>query len=387
MSAGSQTALREANAARILDAVQRFGSLTQVELVEATNLSAATVSTIVKQLLTAGAIETRTTTRSGRRAQLVTLAHAEGLLVGVHIGVRSVRILISDTTFTPLSDQSLPLRADHQHDTTLDRVALLIVEEVENLGSSIEEVLGIGVGLPAPVDPATGHIAARGLLRGWEDVPVAARLGGRLHRPVQVDKDANLGAIAEARFGAGRGYSDLLYVRASFTTAVGAIVRGEVYRGPHGTAGEIGHIQVDALGQICRCGSRGCLDTVVGAQALIDALSASMGAVSLSDVLRLAGEGDPGCRQVLADAGAIIGQHVANLAVAMDPSLVIVGGELADPQGILIEPIRAAMGRRVILSRDAPMDVVTAELGDRSEVLGALAVAADHAHVNAGVRA
>jgi len=387
MSSGSQSALREANAARILDAVQRFGSLTQVELVEATNLSAATVSTIVKQLLAAGSIEVRTTTRSGRRAQLVTLAHAEGLLVGVHIGVRSARIVVSDTTFSTLSDNSLPLRADHQHDTTLDRVALLIVEQVEMLGSSISEVLGIGIGLPAPVDPATGHIAARGLLRGWEDVDVADRLSKRLNTPVYIDKDANFGAIAEARFGAGRGVSDFLYVRASFTTSMGLMVHGEIFHGPHGTAGEIGHIQVDPLGQICRCGSRGCLDTVVGAQALIDALSASMGPVSLSDMLRLAGEGDPGSRQVLADAGAIIGNHVANLAVAMDPSLVIVGGELADPQGIFIEPLRAAFARRVLLNHDGPFQVVTAELGDGAAVHGALAIAADHAHESAGGRA
>jgi predicted NBD/HSP70 family sugar kinase len=384
MSAGSQSALREANAARLLDAVRRFGSMTQVELVEATNLSAATISTIVKQLLALGVIETRTTTRSGRRAQLVTLAHTEGLLVGVHVGIRSVRIVVTDTAFTTLGEQSLPLRPDHQHDTTLDRVALLIVEQVESLGSAVDEVLGIGVGLPAPVNPITGHIAARGLLRGWEDLSVVDKLSARLHRPVHVDKDANLGALAEARFGAGRGFGDILYVRASFNTSVGVVVNGELHRGPHGTVGEIGHILVDPLGHICRCGSRGCLDTVVGAQSLIDALRVTMGPINLSDLLRLAEEGDPGCRQVLADAGAIIGTHVANLAVATDPAVVILGGELAATEDLILEPLRSAIARRVVLSRETPLEVRAGELGDAAEVRGALAAAADLAHIPQG---
>lgn len=384
MSAGSQSALREANTARLLEAVQRFGSLTQVELAEATNLSAATVSTIVKQLLAAGVIETRNTVRSGRRAQLVTMAHTEGLLVGVHVGVRSLRIVVSDTRFSTLGETSLPLRPDHQHDTTLDRVALLINEQVETVGSQLDEVLAIGVGISAPIDPTTGEIAARGLLRGWEDVPIASMLTSRLRRPVAVDKDANLGALAETRFGAARGIADVLYVRASYTASAGIIVGGEIQRGPRGTVGEIGHILVDPLGHICRCGSRGCLDTVVGAQALIDALRTSLGSITLSDVVRLAAEGDPGSKQVLEDAAGIIGTHVANIAVVSDPSVVVVGGELAATGDLFLEPIRAALQRRVVLHRAEPLDVRVGELGDLAEVKGALAVAGDLAHIPRG---
>ena len=155
---GSQSALRGANRALIVDAVRRFGGLTQVELAGTTGLSAATVSNIVKELLGAGVVEVRTTVRSGRRAQLVTLAHRTGVAVGVHIGLRHMRISLADASHEVLADQTLPLPPDHRADTSLDRAALLIVDLLERVGSALDEVLGIGIALPAPVDVATGTI-------------------------------------------------------------------------------------------------------------------------------------------------------------------------------------------------------------------------------------
>ncbi len=384
LSSGSQSALREANSARLLGAVRRFGGITQVELVEATGLSPATVSTIVKQLLVAGIVETRSTTRSGRRAQMVTLAHKSGLLVGAHIGARALRLAIADSRFELLAERTLPLPSDHRLDTTLDRTALLAMELVDGLGSTTSEILGVGIGLPAPVDPETGMILDKGIMRGWADVPIAEVVGSRIKSPVAVDNEANLSALGEARFGAARGFSDVLYVWASYGTGAGLIIGGEVHRGPRGTAGEIGHTLVDPQGPICKCGSRGCLDTLVGAQALIDSLRISRGPLSLSDLLDLASSGDPGCRQVVADAGATIGVAVANLAVAFNPEIVVVGGELAQTDSILLDPIRAAVNRRVLISREDPLEVRRGELDSLAPVQGALAMAADLTHVPGG---
>ncbi|MFV0286369.1 MAG: ROK family protein, partial [Demequina sp.] len=267
---GSQSSLRRANTERIVDVVRQFGSLTQVELAQATGLSPATVSTIVKDLQAEGVVETRHTIRSGRRAQLVTLAHRAGLLVGVVVGERSLRIAIADSGYDILTRQDLPLPADHRHDTTLDRAALLIADLVESLGSTLDEVLAIGIAVPAPVDPATGSVPVSGILRGWEDLPIAEVLGRRLGAPAVVGNDADLGALGELRFGAGRGHESLLYVRASYGVGAGIILGGQVHHGHLGTAGEIGHMLLDSQGAICRCGSRGCLNTVCGAQALID---------------------------------------------------------------------------------------------------------------------
>lgn len=377
VSSGSQSALREANSARLIATVRRFGSITQVELAQATGLSAATVSTIVKQLAESGTVETRTTTRSGRRAQLVTLAHRPGLLVGLDVGLRGLRITLSDSGFDVLSDRVLPLPADPRLDTTLDRAALFVVELLEDLGEELDQVQGIGLGLPVPVDPGSGRVTARGIMPGWENVDIVDVLGGRLERPVVVDNDANLAALGEARFGAGRGVQDLIYVHASYGTGAGILIGGELHRGGDGRAGEIGHMLVDPQGPICRCGSRGCLDTQVGAQALLDSLRISRGPRTLTDLLRLARDGDPGCRQVVEDAGATIGTVVANLALGVNPSAVVVGGELASAGEVLIGPIRAALARRTLLDAGEPLRVLPGELPDRAGALGALALVAD----------
>ncbi|NMR19281.1 ROK family transcriptional regulator [Cellulomonas fimi] len=379
--AGSQSALRAANRSVVVDTVKQFGGLTQVELVEATGLSPATVSIIVRELLGAGVVDIATTTRSGRRAQLVTLARRVGLAVGVQIGHRHLSVALGDFSHEIIAEQHLPLPHDHRVDTSLDRVALLVSDLLEQVGSELVEVVGIGVGLPAPVDSGTGMISVRGLMRGWDDVHIGQVLSKRLGRPVHVENDANLGALAESTLGAGREYLDSVYVRASYGTGAGLILSGRLHRGFAGTAGEIGHIQVDPQGAVCRCGGRGCLDTVVGAQALIEPLRGTYGSLTLRDVISRALAGDRGCAQVVADAGATIGEVVAGLGVAVNPQCVVVGGELAETGELLLGPLREAVLRRVLPNEIAPIDVVPAAFGPKAEVVGALALALQHADV------
>lgn len=380
-AAGSQTALREANKALVVGTVQRYGGLTQVELAAATGLSQATVSTIVRELLAAGIVDTAVTTRSGRRAQLVTLARRVGLAVGIQVGHRHLRVVLGDFAHEVVAEQTLPLPFEHPSDTTLDRGALLVMDLLERIGSDLEDVVAVGLGVPAPVDVGTGMVSVPGLLRGWEGEHLAQVLTERLGRPVLVDNDANLGALAESTLGAARGYRDAVYVRASYGVGAGIVLGGQVHRGFAGTAGEIGHVQVDPTGHICRCGARGCLDTVVGANALVEPLRASHGSLALRDVVARARAGEPGSSRVVADAGAVIGAVLAGLGTSVNPQCVVVGGELAETGDVLLGPLREAVQRRVLLNQVAPLEVVPAALGQRAEVMGALVMALRSADV------
>jgi predicted NBD/HSP70 family sugar kinase len=266
-------------------------------------------------------------------------------------------------------------------DTTLDRAALLVLDLLERVGASFDEVVGVGVAVPAPVDVGTGMISVRGILRGWDEVHLGQTLSKRLARPVFVDNDANLGALAESTLGAARPYRDSVYVRASYGVGAGIVIDGRVHRGFAGTAGEIGHVQVDPAGPICGCGNRGCLDTVVGAAALVEALRVTRGPLTLRDVITLAIEGDQGCARVVADAGAQIGAIVAGLGQAVNPEVVVVGGELAETGELLLGPMREAISRRVPLNQIAPLEVLSATLGSRAEVMGALLLALQAADV------
>ncbi|PFG42332.1 putative NBD/HSP70 family sugar kinase [Isoptericola jiangsuensis] len=379
--AGTQSSLREANRSRVVDAVKKHGGLTQVELTGATGLSPATVSVIVKELVAAEVVEVRSTVRSGRRAQLVTLAHRVGLVAGIVVGHRHLRVAVADVAHEILAEQALPLPAEHRPDTSLDRAALLVVDLLERVGSELDDLLGIGLGVPAPVDPVTGMISVRGVMRGWDSVQIAQVLEKRLARPVYVDNDANVGALAESTLGVGREWRDMMYVKVSHGVGAGVVLNGRLHRGADGTAGEIGHVQVDPAGRICGCGSRGCLDTVVGLPALLEPLRTSHGNLTLRDLVRLAREEDPGCREIVADAGARVGSVVAAVATGLAPQVVVVGGELAETGETFLGPLRAELRRRTMLSQAGGPDVVPATLGLRAEITGAVALALENTDV------
>jgi len=374
---GSQTSLREANRARIVNAVQQRGSLTQVELAGVTGLSPATVSNIVKELTGAGVLHTAPTSRSGRRAQQVTLARNLGLVAGVHFGTRSLRVALADVAHRIVAEQRMPLAPDHRADAGLDRAALLLTEMVESVEASMSEVLAVGVGVPAPVDVRTGRVSTLGMLRGWDGVAVPQVLEHRIGVPVHVDNDANLGALAEVRLGAARGRENVLYLRVSHGVGGGLVLGGRLFHGRSGTAGEIGHVTIDENGPICRCGNRGCLETFVGAPVLLDMLQASHGSLTLPDVIARAHDGDPGCRRVISDAGRHLGVATANVCNLFDPDLVVVGGRLAEAGNLLLEPLRIMLEQRTVPSTAGPVEVVASELGAAAEVRGALAVALD----------
>lgn len=370
---GSQTSLREANAARVIEAVRTYGSITQVELTAVTGLSQATISNIVKRLASEGVFRTENTIRSGRRAQLVSLIRSSGLLAAVQVGRRAVKVAISDFSLNIQKQKVLPLPANHRSDTTLDRASILIVDLIDQVGGDVDGLSAVGISLAAPVDPESGEISLPGILPGWEDLDVASVLSRRLDRPVAVDNDANAAVLAESRMGALRSIENGLYIRASHATGAGVLVRGGVHYGLRGVAGEIGHVQVEPTGLICPCGGRGCLNTVVGADALVESLRLSRGYSSLSDVIREANNGDLGCKQVISDAGARIGSVIADYAVMFGPTNIVVGGELATTGALLLDPLRDALAMRPLVGEGVVVE--EAELGQDAEIYGSLYLA------------
>ncbi|KGM08819.1 ROK family transcriptional regulator [Cellulomonas bogoriensis] len=374
---GSQTSLREANRERIVRVVQQRGSLTQVELAGVTGLSAAAVSNIVKELVAAGVLTTSPTSRSGRRAQEVSLARNLGLVAGVHFADRTLRVVLADVTQRVVADQRLPLAPDHRPDVGLDRTALLVEEMLDALDTSRSELLGVGVGLPAPVDQQSGSVSGLGLLRGWDGVDVPAVLAERLGVQVLVDNDANLGALAEARLGAGEGARHVAFVRVDRGIGLGLVVDGAVVRGRAGAAGEVGHIRVTAGGPLCRCGNRGCLETVAGAGAVLDRLHRTHGHLAVRDVLARAGEGDVACSNAVAEAAEALAGGLASVVAVTAPDVIIVGGELATAGEVYLEPLRAALVEHTLPTAGGPVQVRPPALGSQAEVKGAVALALD----------
>lgn len=374
---GSQTSLREANRARIIDAVKKHGGLTQVELAGATGLSAATVSNIVKELTGSGVLHTTPTTRSGRLAQHVTLAHALGLVVGVHVGQRHLRVALSDVAGTVVTETHMPLAKDHRADNELDRVAILLRDMLDSVDASAGEVLAMGIALPAPYDPSTGTIARLGMMRGWDGVRIAEVMERRIRRPVFVDNSSNLAALAELRLGALRGRENAVYIEVGEGIGAGLVIGGRVVHGHNGTAGEFGHITVNEFGPLCRCGNRGCLEAIAGARAIVESVGDERAATKLSDIVIGAMSGDDAFIRKIADTGRTVGMAAANLCNILDPERLVIGGELARAGELLLGPLRHAVERNVIGGVDRLPEVVAGQLGDRDSTLGAIAYAVD----------
>src|SRR5436190_173756 len=219
-----------------------------------------------------------------------------------------------------------------------------------------------------------GELGSSTILPGWVGVRAAEAMSERLGLDVVADNDANLGALAEWVHGAGRGCNTVVYVKISNGIGAGLIIDGQPFRGANGTAGELGHTVVDGHGRICRCGNRGCLETVAGAQALLDDLRPSRGELTAEQLLDRAAAGDGACRRVIADAGSAVGSTLATLCNLIDPQRIVIGGELAAAGELLLEPARAALARGAIPSA-ADATLVLGVLGDHAEVLGAVTLA------------
>lgn len=168
---------------------------------------------------------------------------------------------------------------------------------------------------------------------------------------------------------------DLAYIKVAGGVGAGLVINGHIYRGPGGTAGEIGHITIDESGPVCRCGNRGCLETFTAARHVLDLLRTSHGPdLTIERMVQLAREGDPGCRRVIADVGRYIGTGVANLCNLLNPSRVVLGGDLAEAGELVLLPIRESVARYAIPSAARRLSVLPGALGGRAEVLGALAL-------------
>lgn len=372
---GSQSSLHRANLERVVRAVRMAGSLTQAEIARSTGLSAATVSNIVRELREGGTVEVTPTSAGGRRARSVSLSGDAGIVVGVDFGHTHLRVAVGNLAHQVLAEESEPLDVDASSAYGFGRAEELVERLIEATGIGRQKVIGVGLGVPGPIDVVSGTLGSTSILPGWTGINPGEEMAGRLGVPVYVDNDANLGALGELVWGSGRGVKDLAYIKVASGVGAGLVIDGQIYRGPGGTAGEIGHITLDESGPVCRCGNRGCLETFTAARYVLPLLRSSHGRdLTMERVVQLAREGDPGCRRVIADVGRHIGSGVANLCNLLNPSRVVLGGDLAEAGELVLAPIRESVSRYAIPSAARQLSVLPGALGGRAEVLGALAL-------------
>ena len=384
-SEGSLASLRRLNRRRVISALRQHGMVSRAEIARRTGLSRSTVSSLVSELQSDGLIVEREELgaahgeQGGRPPILLAFDASAGAALGIDFGHSHVRVAVSDLSSNILAERAAPMDIDHVSHEGLDVALDLIGEALAEAGIDRSRVIGAGLGLPAPVDQADGIVGSSAIVPGWVGVAAGEEMRLRLDVPVSVDNDANLGALAELTHGAGRGVTHLVYLKVSSGIGAGLIMGGRLYRGAGGAAGELGHVLVDPEGAVCRCGNRGCLETAASTGALLELLRRSHGELTVAEMLRLAHAGDPGCRRVIADAGRVVGSAAAFVFNMLNPQLLIVGGDLADAGDLLLDGVRGSIRLAALPAAADAADVVAGVLGERAQVLGALALAVGEA--------
>jgi predicted NBD/HSP70 family sugar kinase/biotin operon repressor len=386
---GALGSLRESNREKVVHALQMLGVASRADIARWTGLSRSTVSSIVAELHADGVVVDREeggreAAGSGRPQALIALDPSAGYALGIDFGKRHLAVALADLSHEVLAERRVEMTDDYEAGEGMAIAAGLVDRLVDETGADRGRVIGVGMGIPGPVHQA-GTVGSSAILPGWAGTTPRERMEELLELPVRVGNDANLGALAEYRWGAGRGSCSVVYLKLATGIGAGIVIEGGLFEGAGGTAGEIGHTTIDETGDICRCGNRGCLETYAGAAAIASLLSRSFGdELDPEQVVSRAADGDPGCRRALADAGRHIGVAVANLCNLVNPERIVVGGSMGHAGDLLLDPLRESVRLRAIPSAAEDVEIVPGELGERAELLGAVALVLQEASLAPG---
>ncbi|MEZ4404172.1 MAG: ROK family transcriptional regulator [Kofleriaceae bacterium] len=368
--------------------------LSRADIARRTGLSRSTVSEIVSELLPSGLLaEVGVGASSGGRRPIVLQFQDDALgILGIDVGAGHVSAALTDLRGTVMAweHRSHPVRTDPAG--TLALMTELAARCLRQGRASPDRLLGIGVAVPSPVDLTRPDELCDVILPAWRGTSIAAPLRRRFGAPVLIDNDANLAALAERWWGVGQGVDDAAYIKVATGVGSGHIIGGRIHRGARGLAGEIGHLAIDPRGAACVCGLRGCLTTLVGAQALVDralALAAAYPAsplaapgLTIGALEDAALAGDPLALRVIGEAADHLGIAIANLLNLLNPSLVIIGGGLARLGEVLLAPLRRSVDSRTLITSVRAATIVTSSLGARAVAVGAATMMLERAFVD-----
>ncbi len=313
-------------------------------------------------------------------------------IAAVDLGGTNIRATLYTEEGEPLSHCFLPTLAHEGLEPTLGRILAAIEEITKGYGRPA----AIGVGAPGPLDPWKGVILSAPNLPGWENVPLAAILSERFGAPAFVGNDANLAALAEHRLGAGKGFSNVIYVTISTGIGGGVIVNDSLLLGARGFAGEVGHIIVKPDGPRCGCGSVGCLEALASGPAIArealrrmkegqsssipEFVKGPLESLTAKEVAMAALEGDQLAQEVFREAGYFLGLGFVSLIHIFNPSRIIVGGGVAKVGSLLLEPAEETVRKLAMREFLEDFKIVPAALGDEAGLLGAYLLARENLH-------
>jgi predicted NBD/HSP70 family sugar kinase len=344
-----------------------------------TGLSSSTVGHAVARLIAEGRVVEGDLspmgrgTGSGRRAAILTAVPGPARVAAIDFGHQHFRVAVGDEAAQVIDELYVRQAVDESPVAGLDAACAAIQDLCD--GHGITDLAGVAVGVPGTVERATGIIRMTTILSNWSGMRPGLEVERRLGVPALVENDATLGALGERHQGAGQHHEDFLYVKASHGVGAAMVLAGEPYRGGTGFAGAIGHTHIEGRPELCRCGSRGCLEAVVSVPSVMEQISHTRRQSDDQDTLDLASLTDSVSTRVLNEAGRVLGQALADFINLVNPTALVIGGELGSSGPAFIHGVRSSVNRFAQSPLASACVVLPAQLGTRAELVGALVLA------------
>jgi glucokinase-like ROK family protein len=374
----------------LLDLIRARRTATRAELVDETGWTRTVLAQRLAELMDIGLISDAGAGRStgGRTPREVRFRREAAAVVGVNLGATSIDLAVTDLAGEPLATHEEAWDIARGPEATLDRMETLIEQTLTDSRLPRTELVGLGVGLPGPVEIASGRIVSPPIMPGWHNYPVRDRLAGHFGVDVVVDNEVNTMTIGEHRVGLARGIDDFVFVKVGTWIGAGIISNGQQHRGADGAAGGIGHIAVEGGSAVlCRCGRHGCLEAYAGGAALArqaqeaaetsqskylaDLLGASCGPLTAADITAGASAGDPECLRLLHQAAWRLGQAMSGCVNFFNPSLIVFGGGVSRAGDLLLPGIRQAVLELSLPLATRNLRIDITGLGDSAGTIGA----------------
>lgn len=363
------------------------GGISRAEIARQMFLTRAAVSSIIEDLVRIGLVDETETgpTTGGRRPILLAINPEYGYIVGVDMGATHLGLVVTDFSAHVLEEIEHPFSVADGPLACLSKVDAYLSELLARLKLNINQVTAVGMGVPGPVVADVGEVSSPPIMPGWDKYPIRKHLEELWHVPVSLGNDAELGALGEWAYGAGRAEANLAYIKVGTGVGAGLLLDGQVYRGTTGSAGEIGHITIQENGPLCTCGNYGCLEAMAGGLAIArkarEAIEAGkrteLSAIPQKKILAVnvaaaAQRGDLVAQQIITEAGSHLGIAIASLVNLFNPGMVVIGGGVSQLGDLLLEPIRKTVMERSLHSAAEAVRITSAVLGRRASSMGAV---------------
>jgi N-acetylglucosamine repressor len=381
------------NRAVVFRAIREAGGNSRADLAKKTGLNPATLTHITRELLARGLVAEAGSgeARVGRRSSLLRIHPHLGHIVAVRLSRHNIQGLITDLDLRELINHTAAASFLTQ---PIEVSAPAVLEVIETLiaksGVARQSILGIGISAPGPLDARRGILIAPPNFPGWVSAPLREIVAAQTGFATFLDNDANSAALAEKWFGAGRAMDNFVYLLVEDGVGGGVVINGDLYRGEHDIAGELGHMTIDRHGPVCDCGNTGCLELYAAPSVAENRLRQAVRAgqptqvaewvgpddsqITFEMVVRAARLGDGLAREALVEIAQALGVAAVNISNTFDPQAIILGGKICLAADVVLPIIQECVNRQAFSRRAQPMPVIMSELGANAPVIGAFSL-------------